>query len=156
VSGGTAAPGLDYLATLTVAVGKPVEIGPTPDGHRRIIPITGGTVSGPGLNGRILPGGADYQLLKTQTLTELEAKYAIETDTGARIYVDNFGLRSGAAQDIARLVRGESVDPERIYFRCTPKLASAAPEWEWLNSRIFVGTGERHPDSVVVKVFVVG
>lgn len=147
-------PQLDYLATLTVLVGTPADIGPTPSGYRRIIPILGGTVDGPGLKGKILPHGADFQLLKSDTLTELEAKYAIETDGGERIYVENYGLRSGSAEDIERLVRGESVDPARIYFRCSPKF-TAAGEWAWLNSRILVGSGERHPGSVVVNVFVV-
>jgi len=147
-------PSLDYLATLTVMVGTPADIGPTPAGHRRIIPIMGGTVDGPALRGKILPYGADFQLLKSDTLTELEAKYAIETDGGERIYIENFGLRSGSKEDIERLVRGEEVDPERIYFRCSPKF-TAAGQWAWLNSKILVGTGERHPGSVVINVFVV-
>ncbi|WP_246262499.1 DUF3237 domain-containing protein [Arthrobacter mobilis] len=146
-------PELEYLATLTIKVGTPAEIGSTPAGRRRIIPIEGGTVDGPALKGKVLPLGADYQLLRSETLTELEAKYAIETDGGERIYVENFGLRTGSREDIERLVRGEKVDPARIYFRCLPKF-TASGEWEWLNSKILVGTGERHPDSVVVNVFV--
>jgi hypothetical protein len=147
-------PELDYLATLTIMVGTPADIGPTPNGHRRIIPIQGGTVDGPALKGKVLPYGADFQLLKSETLTELEAKYAIETDDGERIYVENFGLRSGSKEDIDRLVRGENVDPDRIYFRCAPKL-TASGTWDWLNSKILVGSGERHPDSVVINIFVV-
>jgi Protein of unknown function (DUF3237) len=148
-------PALDFLATLTVNVGAPIDLGPTPSGHRRIIPITGGTVEGNGLTGTVLPGGADFQILRNSTLTELEAKYAIETDEGERLYVENFGLRSGAREDIEKLVRGERVDPGRIYFRCAPKLTTASARLSWLNSRIFLGTGERHPDTVVVHVFTV-
>ncbi|MFF2840593.1 DUF3237 domain-containing protein [Paenarthrobacter sp. NPDC057981] len=144
-----------FLATLKIFVAAPVEIGSTVDGIRRIIPITGGTVDGPGLTGKVLAGGADFQLLKSDTLTELEAKYAIETDSGERIYVDNIGLRSGSQQDIARLVRGEAVNPKRIYFRCTPRLHSSAEKWSWLSSRIFIGSGERYKDAVHIDLFVV-
>lgn len=106
-------PDLDFLATLTIHVGPPTDIGPTPSGHRRIIPITGGTVEGPDLNGKILPGGADFQILRSPTLTELDAKYAFETDDGDQVHVENFGLRCGTQADIDRLVRGERVDPTR-------------------------------------------
>ncbi|AUI50072.1 DUF3237 domain-containing protein [Arthrobacter crystallopoietes] len=148
-------PGLTFLATINVAVGQPIEVGETAEGHRRIIPIIGGTVQGPELNGSVLPAGADFQILKSETVTELQAQYAIETDDGDRIYVSNFGLRSGSAEDIAALVRGESVPPERIYFRCSPRLSSAGGRWAWLGSKIIIGTGERHPDAVRLNLFVV-
>ena len=147
-------PQLDSLATVTVRVGEPVELGATADGRRRIIPILGGTVDGPELRGTVLPVGADFQLLRSDTLTELEAKYAIETAEGERLYVTNFGLRSGSADDIAALVRGDQVDAERIYFRCTPRFAGDG-RWAWLASRIIVGTGERTPDTVLLHLFVV-
>jgi hypothetical protein len=149
------APELSFLATLSITVGPPCEIGPTPGGVRRIIPITGGSVAGPKLNGRVLPVGADYQTLVSDTLTELEARYAIETPEGERISVTNLGLRTGQAEDIARLVRGEPVDPERIYFRCTPRLVSSGPTWAWLAERVLLGVGRRHPDRVDLDVFLV-
>lgn len=148
-------PALTYLATISVEVGVPIEIGATPDGHRRIIPITGGTVSGPELRGRVLPAGADFQLLRTDELTELEARYAIETDDGERISITNVGIRAGSRDDIARLVRGEPVDPARIYFRCCPRLQSSGGQWAWLGSRIVLGTGERHPREVRLHLYVV-
>ncbi|HLU56743.1 MAG TPA: DUF3237 domain-containing protein [Pseudonocardia sp.] len=148
-------PTLSFLATVEVTVGRPVEVGPTVDGHRRIIPILGGTVTGPELVGTVLPAGADFQVLKTGTLTELHAQYAIETGDGERISVTNFGLRSGSPDDIAALVRGEPVPAERIYFRCTPRMISAGPRWAWLAERILVGTGERHPEAVRLHLYVV-
>ncbi|WP_246657693.1 DUF3237 domain-containing protein [Arthrobacter yangruifuii] len=153
-AGPPAAPGLDFLATLLISVGDPVEIGPTAEGTRRLIPITGGTVRGPQLNGTVLPGGADFQLLRSATLTELEAKYSIETDTGERIYVSNFGIRSGSDEDIATLVRGGKVDPERIYFRCTPRFLAGGPEWSWLSSRILIGAGTRLQSSVRIDIWI--
>ncbi|MCQ1945721.1 MULTISPECIES: DUF3237 domain-containing protein [unclassified Arthrobacter] len=147
-------PGMVFLATFVIDIGEPLEIGPTTEGTRRLIPILGGTVRGPLLNGKVLPGGADFQLLRSATLTELEAKYSIETDSGERIYVTNFGVRSGSAEDIAALVRGDEVDPARIYFRCTPRLLSGGPEWAWLSSRILVGSGTRLPSAVRISIWV--
>ncbi|WP_417215716.1 DUF3237 domain-containing protein [Arthrobacter sp.] len=148
------APRLEFLATLRIEVAPAVEVGPTPEGARRIIPIVGGSVEGPELRGTVLPAGADFQILRSDTLTELQAEYAIETDDGQRIYVSNYGLRTGSAEDIARLVRQEPVDPERIYFRCTPRMR-AQGKWGWLSSRILVGRGERAPGSVLLDFFVV-
>src|SRR6185312_13832137 len=133
------APGLTFLASIAVEVSEPIEVGETAEGVRRIIPITGGTVTGPQLNGRVLAGGADFQLLRSATLTELEAKYAIETDAGERTYINNFGTRTGSPEDIAALVRNEPVPPERIYFRCSPRALAGGPEWSWLSSRILLG-----------------
>lgn len=150
------APELSYFARIDVRVAAPVEIGDTLDGMRRIIPITGGTVEGPGIRGSVLDGGADFQLIRTETLTELEAKYAIETDQGERIYVSNHGIRTGDPADLARLARGEEVDPARIYFMTTPRMRSASPRWRFLDERIFVARGRRFPDLVSLEVFVVG
>jgi hypothetical protein len=148
-------PALTFLASVEVVVGPPVDAGPTPEGRRRIIPILGGTVTGPELTGSVLPAGADFQVLRSETLTELRAQYAIETDDGDRIYVENFGLRSGTAADIAALVRGEPVPPDRIYFRCTPRMSTTSARWTWLTERIIIGTGVRHPDTVRLDLYVV-
>lgn len=150
----TAAPTLTYVGTITALVADPIELGPMPGGARRIIPILGGTVEGPELRGSILPGGADYQVLRSETTTHLEARYAIETEDGERISVENVAIRNGSAEDIAALVAGRPVPPERIYFRCVPRLAGSG-RWAWLQDRIFVGSGVRHPDRVVVTVHLV-
>lgn len=112
-------------------------------------------MTGPELNGTVLAAGGDFQLLRSATTTELVAKYAIETDDGDRLYVDNFGIRTGTADDIARITSGEAVDPERIYFRCTPRIHASGTQWAWLSSRILVATGRRYPDSVRLDVFLV-
>ncbi|WP_278190026.1 DUF3237 family protein [Rhodococcoides fascians] len=104
-------PELIFVAHLSVTVGEPIDVGEVVDGHRRLVPILGGTVEGPLLSGRVLPGGADHQILRTPTLTELDARYALETDAGERIAVHNIGMRSGAEEDIDALVRGEHVPP---------------------------------------------
>lgn len=146
-------PELVFVAHLSVTVGEPIDLGQVGDGHRRIVPILGGTVDGPLMRGRVLAGGADHQILRSDTLTELDARYALETDTGERISVHNVGIRSGTKDDIDALVRGEPVPADRIYFRSHPRLSSAASSLEWLNEQLFVGCGERLPSSVELDVY---
>ncbi|MCZ4517209.1 DUF3237 domain-containing protein [Rhodococcus ruber] len=148
-------PELIFVAHLSVTVGEPIDMGEVVDGHRRLVPILGGTVEGPLLRGRVLPGGADHQILRTATLTELDARYGLETDAGERIAVHNLGIRSGAEDDIDALVRGEHVPPERIYFRSQPRLSSAASRLTWMNERLFLGSGQRLPNSVELDVYQV-
>lgn len=153
-------PALTFLATLSVDVGQPIDAGITPEGHRRIVPIiggtvTGGAVSGPQFQGRVLPAGADYQILRSAQLTELDARYAVELDDGAVVYVHNAALRFGTAEDMDKLNRGEEIDPALIYFRCSPRFSTASVQWAWLNHTITVGTGRRRPGSVEIDVFTV-
>lgn len=155
------APALEHVADLTVFVAAPIEAGSITGlnsrGKRRIIPITGGTLRGPQLNGRVLAGGADFQLVVSDTAADLDARYIIELDgpefAGEHVYVQNRALRRGSAADIARLVRGEVVDPAAIYFRCVPSFEVSTPKLAWLTDSLFVGTGARHPDRVEISLF---
>lgn len=151
-------PPLDYLGRLEVQVAAPVEVGRTHAGQRRVIPITGGTFSGPRGRGRILAAGADFQLLRSDTEAFLDARYVIALDDGARIFVSNMAYRTGAAEDIQALVRGEAVPAERIYFRCAPHFEVADTDdgsWGWLASSIVIGSGQREPDRVIIELWVV-
>lgn len=147
------APALEHVATVVVEVGAPQEVGDTPQGRRRVIPITGGTVQGPRLLGKVLPGGADFQVIRSATYTDIHARYVIETPEGDRVYVENTGIRTGHADDIARLARGESVDPARIYFRSYPRFETASPALSWMNDSLFIGTGARFPDRVELRFY---
>ena len=154
-------PTLETIADLTVHVAPPIEagmvLGLNSRGRRRIIAITGGSMSGPRLQGRVLPGGADFQIVVSDTCAELDARYMIALDGpefgGQHIFVQNRALRRGSAQDIARLVRGETVDPQAIYFRCVPSFEVSDERLRWLTESIFVGTGARHPDRVEMRFF---
>lgn len=148
-----AEPRLKFFADLRVEVGAPQQVGQTVHGLRRLIPITGGTATGDGWSARVLPGGADFQLIVNDRLSELDARYVLETDAGDFIYVQNRAVRSGPQELIARLVRGEPVDPAQIYFRCSPSFETAAPALSWMGERMFVGTGARYPDAVVMRFF---
>src|SRR5690606_6538370 len=150
-----APPALEFLATLEVHVTAPVEVGKTPFGQRRLIPLLGGIVEGPALKGIILPGGADFQSVRSPTFTDIHARYIIETHEGERIYVENTGIRVASPEDIAALTRGEAVDPDRVYFRSIPRFETSAASWQWLNERLFVGTGARYPDRVELNFFLI-
>lgn len=146
-------PTLKPFADLTVQVGPPQEVGRTVRGMRRLIPILGGEAVGDGWRARVLPGGADFQLVVSDTLAELDARYMLETDGGDLVYVTNRAVRSGPPELMAKLVRGEPVDPALIYFRCSPSFETASASLRWITERLFVGSGARHPDRVVMRFF---
>ena len=143
---------LELVFDIKALVAKPREFGNTGLGERRIIDITGGEVSGLNLRGAILPG-ADYQIIRASGLTELHARYAIETHDGALIYVVNDGIRFGPADALEKLKRGEPVDPALIYFRSAPRFETAAPPYMWMMESLFVASGARRPDCVELSVY---
>jgi hypothetical protein len=148
-------PELNFFADLSVQVDKPQEVGQTHHGVRRLIPILGGQVQGHGWTARVLSGGADFQLIVNERMAELDARYTIETDGGDLIFVQNRAVRTAAPEVMARLVRGEPVPPEAVYFRCSPNFETASASLGWITERLFIGTGARHPDKVVMRFFEV-
>jgi len=148
-------PELNFFADLSVQVDKPQEVGQTHHGVRRLIPILGGQVQGHGWTARVLSGGADFQLIVNERMAELDARYTIETDGGDLIFVQNRAVRTAAPEVMARLVRGEPVPPESVYFRCSPSFETASVSLGWITERLFIGTGARHPDKVVMRFFEV-
>lgn len=153
-------PSLELVAELTVQVAAPIEIGVTPGGHRRVIPIIGGTVSGPGLNGqkglkgRVLAAGADFQLVQPADGTaQLDARYVLALDDGTHVFVANRALRRASPEVTARLMRGEAVDPGLVYFRCQPAFEAPPGPWRWLMDHVFIGTGVRRPDCVEMAFY---
>jgi hypothetical protein len=147
------APRLEFAFELHAEVGKPDEVGAVPGGTRRVIPILGGTFSGSGLKGKILPGGADHQLLQSDGFTQLEARYILQTEQGEMIYVTNRGMRHGPAEVLQRLNAGERVDPNLIYFRTAATLDTPSQRLQWMARSIFVCVGERYPTEVVVRFY---
>ena len=144
-------PELVFAFELRVQVGPPMDVGPIPAGRRRIVPILGGTFEGSGMQGRVLPGGADWQIVRADGLGELDTRYTLETGDGKLIYVQNAGIRHASPDITAKLMKGEPVDPSLVYFRTVPKFETSAPELAWLMRSIFVGTGERYPADVLMR-----
>jgi hypothetical protein len=121
-----------------------------------VIPITGGTFEGPQIKGALLPGGADWQLIRPDGLTEVEALYLLRTDDGVTIQVRNRGIRHGPATVMQRLAAGEPVDPGEYYFRAIPVLSAPRGRYEWLNRSLFVCSGARMVDSVRLWFYQIG
>src|ERR1700694_5142130 len=141
-----------YVFSLAIKIGVPIVAGDFGYGTRRIIPILGGEVRVEGRKGTIFPIGADFQTIRPNGFTELEAKYAFEMDDGAIVYIENVGIRFGPKELLDRIAKGETVDPALIYFRSVPKFETGAESYRWLMQNLFVGVGARHPDRVVIDV----
>jgi len=150
-----APPRLTFAFELRVRVGNPVEVGQVTHGRRRIVPIEGGTIKGPMLNGTVPAGGADWQTIQADGFTELDTRYMIKTDKGDLVYVQNGGIRTAAPEVMKKLLAGETVDPKLVYFRTQPKFETAAPNLQWLVKSLFIGVGERYPNEVVIRFFKV-
>ena len=132
-----------------------VTLGRTPYGERRFVGISGGTVTGPKLNGRILPGGADWQIVRGDGAADIQARYMIEADSGARIMVNSAGLRHGPPEVLEKLARGDKVDPALYYFRTVMRFEAADPAMDWLNRILALARGQRQARSVRLEVYEV-
>ena len=147
-------PALEFLFRARVALAPVQDLGDTPQGRRRIIAITGGRVEGPRLRGEILPGGADWQVIRPDGVTYVEARYTVKTEDGALVYVQNQGYRHGPPEVVRRLVAGEDVDPALYYFRTTPWFETALPAYDWMNRSVCVASGARRPDCVELDFYL--
>ncbi|WP_370222619.1 DUF3237 domain-containing protein [Pararhodobacter marinus] len=146
------APRLEPVCTLEVTLAPIREMGEGRAGRRRIIPIVGGRVTGPLLNGRLLDVGADWQTIFADGLAELDTRYAMETDDGAVIEILNYGLRHGPPEVMARLAEGEDVPADAYYMRTHARLETGDPCYAWVNRTLFVGSGIRRARSVIVAL----
>jgi hypothetical protein len=150
-----AAPALELLARVRAEVEAPQVVGPTPLGERRVVPILRGEIEGPQLRGKILPGGADWQVICADGTALLEARYTVRTDDGALIYVRNLGIRHGPPEVMERIQQGEAVDPGEYYFRSVPRFEAGDPRYAWLNRLVAIGSGARLAAEVQLDVYAV-
>ena len=148
-------PQLEFAFSAKVTLDKLQDLGNTPHGHRRIIPITGGSFEGPAIKGIVKPGGADWQIVRADGVVELRAQYTIETDDGALIYITNKGYRNASAEVTKRIANGEIVDAKEYYFRTTPFFETASAKYDYLNNHIFICTAERKVDYVLINFYKV-
>ncbi len=144
-----------HLMTLTLAVAGMQAIGATPIGNRRIGLVAGGTFIGERLRGTVLPGGADWIVVRADGSTTLDVRLVLETDDKALIGLTYRGMRHGPAAVMERLNRGDAVDASEYYFRTSVAFETAAAKYDWLNRIIAVGTGVRPPEGPVYDIFEV-
>lgn len=148
------APELQYVATFNVEVDETLTVGKTIDGIRAVVPIRGGNVFGPTFSGRILDAGADFQQYPYDGVAYLSASYVLELTGGHRILVENRALRTGTPADLKVMMNGGEVDPGRVYFRCLPRLtADQDGPYGWVNRTLFVGSGQRMLNGVLIHIF---
>jgi hypothetical protein len=150
-----AEPRLDFIFGADVTVGPAQDLGAFNKGRRRVVPITGGEFSGAELRGKVLPGGADWQLVRHDGVAELEARYTLSTDDGASIHVLNRALRHGPPEVMEALAAGREVDPGSYYFRGATFFETGAERYAWMARHIIVCTGQRGPDAVKLKFYKV-
>ena len=149
-------PRLEFIFAARVTVDVPLELGDFGKGGRRIVPITGGEFSGPRLRGVVLTGGADWQVLRSDGVAELEARYTLRTDDGALIYVRNHALRHGPAEVMAALAAGRAGRPGAYYFRGAAFFETGARSMRGSTKHIIVCTGHREPAGVILQFYYGG
>ena len=149
-------PRLTLVFRLDATLGEPLDLGEADHGHRRIVPLTGGTFTGPELSGTLLPGAsADWQRVLPDGTALGDLRYTLSTAAGDLLYVQSLGIRHGPDEVLARLGRGEEVDPGEYTFRTSTLIETAAPGLDWLNRGVFVGVGARQPGGVIYATYLV-
>jgi hypothetical protein len=147
--------GTEPIFTIHAELATMLNLGHTPYGERRIIGITGGSVCGRKLNGRVLPGGADWQIIRSDGAADISARYTIESEAGARILVSSDGLRHGPPAIMAKLTQGEAVDPALYYFRTVMRFETSDPSLDWINRILALARGQREANAVRLDVYEV-
>ncbi len=149
-------PRLTMIFRLEATLGEPLELGQTAWGHRRIVPQTSGTFSGPEVRGILLPGAsADWQIILPDGTALGDIRSTLQTDGGDLLYVQSRSIRHGSAEVLARLGRGEDVEASEYMFRTSTQIQTAVPELDWLNKGIFISVGGRQPGGVIYETYLV-
>jgi Protein of unknown function (DUF3237) len=150
-------PRLTKVYRLEANVGEPFDLGAVAQGHRRIVPLTGGAFTGPEIDGKLLPGAsADWQIVQPDGTALGDIRYTLQTDRGDLLYVQSSGVRHGSAEVLARLAQGEDVDASEYTFRTSTQIEAAAPNLDWLNKGVFISVGARQPGGVIYETYLVG
>ena len=145
-------PGLEPAFTVDAQLGPLEDHGTTRAGHRRVVPIAGGRVVGL-LDAEILPGGADWQVVRPDGTVEIDTRYSARTPAGEYVHFRTSGVRSGPPPVLAALLRGEDVDPASYYFRVAVYLETSAPRLDFLERSVFVASAVRGADRVAYTAY---
>lgn len=140
------------LMTVNIVAAPVQQLGAVPYGVRTFVPVAGGDFDGPRLHGKVLPGGGDWLLLRSDNVLELDLRITLETDDHALIYMTFQGMRHGPSEVIAAFSRGEVVDPARYYFRTVPRFETSAESYAFLNRIVAIGVGETRPPGAVHRI----
>jgi len=148
-----APPQLVPMTQVRCDVGALVSLGPAKYGERRYVPLLGGTLRGPELNGNIVEGGVDWQVNRADGALDIAAHYVIRAHDSGLIEVQSDGLRHGPPEVLARLARGETVAPDEYFFRTVLRFTTGAPAWLHLNKVLALAVGQREASVVLLDVY---
>lgn len=133
---------------------RPLQIvGATPGSFRRIGVVPGGSFEGERMSGVVLDGGSDWQTVRGDGATTLNVRLVLKTTDDALICMSYQGIRHGPPDVIARVEKGEAVDPANYYFRINPLFETAAAKYGWVNRVVAIGAGYRRSDGPIYSVF---
>jgi len=152
------APNLEHAFTVSIGLTPIRWVTPSTMGAARAaIYAAEGTVEGPRLNGKVVPmSGGDFPLLRPDGVIDFDARYLLEADDGAIIYMQNRGYRWPRSPEIAeRMARNEPVEPEDYYMRVSPKFDTPVGPHDWMAKHVFVGVAEKIPRANRIHYFVV-
>ncbi len=149
-------PRLRKVYRLEATLARPLDLGDTARGRRRIVPLTGGAFTGPEISGKLLPGAsADWQILLADGTALGDIRHTLQTDDGNLLYVRSPSIRHGSTEVLARLGRGEDVDAGEYTLRTSTQIETAAPQLDWLNKGVFISVGGRQPAGVIYETYLV-
>jgi hypothetical protein len=143
------------LFVMRLEVRKLQVVGATPGGVRRIGVVPRGSFEGERLSGDVLEGGSDWQTVRTDGATILNVRLVLKTTDDALIGMTYQGVRHGPPEVVARIEKGEAVDPASYYFRINPLFETAAAQHDWINRVVAVGIGHRRADGPIYSIFEV-
>lgn len=150
-------PRLTQIYRLEATVGEILDVGSVAQGRRHVAPLTGGTFTGPELNGTLVPGAsADWQIVLADGTALGDIRYILQTDGGDLLYVQSRGVRHGSPEVLARLGRGEDVDASEYTFRTSTQIETGAAALDWLNKGVFISVAGRQPGGVIYETYLVG
>ena len=148
-------PRFEFLFGMSLEVLEPDHIGPTHVGNRRVIGVSGGTFEGPRLRGRVLPGGSDWIVARSDDVLIQDVRLVLQTDDGHNLLMSYRGMRHGPEVVIERVNNGEDPDPSEYYFRTTPIFEAPGGEYDWLNKLMAFAMGRRRATGVIYSVYAI-
>jgi hypothetical protein len=146
---------LEYLMTYRADLKPPVDVGQGPAGSRQIFDVTGGQFEGPRLKGKLLPSGADWLLLGPDGVGRLDVRGTLETDDGARIYLQYHGILVMNEKIAKSMAEGAETQYGDSYFFTQPRFETGDERYAWLNSIVAIGEGRTVPNAVEYRVYQV-
>jgi hypothetical protein len=152
----TTPPQFEFAFSVQVEITPKKTFGQLPHGYERaIVEVLDGAFEGPNIKGRVLPGGADWAMVRPDGVLQFDARYTLKEDDGTLIYLQNRGYRWGSVEAMARMARREEVNPSEYYMRVSPLFEVAPGKHDWLNKYVFFGVADKIPTGNIIRYFKV-